>query len=575
MLAGRTPATGDGDGKPAGGGDGDEDLHQGAPEWRQAVDDHYASLADTLETMDPDERARFEDDYAQATGVLPDAIAKTLRGGLLSADPAEQAAAAQRLARLQDVDPGLVSAIPAQERRRAAAIAEFADLGLPAPSAVELAEEKRADEKPAEGAPAPQDITGGADDDGTGDDTSLAGDDEDVTDPGEEDTPSDDEVVEADERVDKTSEDEEGAVDSEIALTPQQQAQILDDLDAADDDTQLAAISAGRLVFDLLSDLNQIERQRKTGEKPSRDAINRLGEEILQTLGPEFALQMPAVQAYFALLMARQIAEDEELARQFEEKAGPVIDILMALPQVRALGVAFKASREFKRAVTVLRRRLTSRAGKPGKIKSPARPKGSTAARHFDNSERRFRQFKPRGTNQPPGTFDQTALQAFLDAGFPPKTLSAKVRRGLAAVDLLIEKVRAREPSAVIKNAMHRDDVPFPIHIPWGEPGSPDNEYRGGYGLSHIAAKHGIEAIEGVIEAIAQGTATDARGSGGKRKVIEHDGFFAIIELIKGKKGQEPAWVLTGYETDPNTDKPFDLGGIDGALFFKGKGAPR
>ena len=503
--------------------------------------------------MDPDERVRFEDDYARTTGVLPDAIAKQFRAGLLSADPAEQAVAAARLDRLKDVDPALVSAIPADERRRAQAIAEFVDLGVPPARAVELAAEK-----PARGVLPSEDLVGG---EGGAD--------------GEKDTPSDDEVVEAEEGVDKTSEDDEGEVDSEIALTPQQQAQILDDLDAADDDTQLAAISAGRLVFDLLSDLNQIERQRETGEKPSRDAINRLGEEILQTLGPEFALQMPAVQAYFALLMARQVAEDEELARQFEEKAGPVIDILMALPQVRELGVAFKASREFKRVVTVLRRRLTSRAGKPGKIKSPARPKGSKAARHFDNSGRRFRQFKPRGTNQPPGTFDQTALQAFLDAGFPPKTLSAKVRRGLAAVDLLIKKVRAREPSAVIKNAMHRDDVPFPIHIPWGEPGSPDNEYRGGYGLSHIAAKHGIEAIEGVIEAIAQGTATDARGSGGKRKVIEHDGFFAIIELIKGKKGQEPAWVLTGYETDPNTDKPFDLGGIDGALFFKGKGAPR
>ncbi len=73
MLAGRAPATGDGegDGKPDGSGDKDEDLRPGAPDWRQAVDDHYASLADTLETMDPDERSRFEDDYARATAVLP------------------------------------------------------------------------------------------------------------------------------------------------------------------------------------------------------------------------------------------------------------------------------------------------------------------------------------------------------------------------------------------------------------------------------------------------------------------------------------------------------------------------
>ncbi len=156
-LAGRAPATGEGNGKPDGGGDsGDGDLRPGAPGWRQAVDDHYASLAPALETMDPDTRARFEDDYARATGVLPDAVAKTLRGGLLSADPAGQAVAATRLARLKDVDPALVSAIPANERRRAQAIAEFVDLGLPPARAVELADEKLAD-----GAPLPQDLIGG------------------------------------------------------------------------------------------------------------------------------------------------------------------------------------------------------------------------------------------------------------------------------------------------------------------------------------------------------------------------------------------------------------------------------
>ncbi|MCH7691933.1 MAG: hypothetical protein IID50_00670, partial [Proteobacteria bacterium] len=128
------------------------DLRPGAPGWSQAVDDHYASLADALETTDPDTRARFEDDYARATGVLPEPVAKRLRAGLLSADPAEQAAAATRLARLKDVDPALVSAIPANERRRAGAIAGFVDLGLPPPRAVELAEKKLAGGRRTEGA---------------------------------------------------------------------------------------------------------------------------------------------------------------------------------------------------------------------------------------------------------------------------------------------------------------------------------------------------------------------------------------------------------------------------------------
>ncbi|MCH8215008.1 MAG: hypothetical protein IIC54_13175 [Proteobacteria bacterium] len=140
MLAGRAPATGggEGDGKP----DGDGDLRPGAPGWRQAVDDHYASLADALETMDPETRARFEDDYARTTGVLPGVIAKQLRAGLLSADPAGQAFAATRLDRLMDPDPDLIATIPENERARARAIAGFAGLGLPPARAVELAEEK-------------------------------------------------------------------------------------------------------------------------------------------------------------------------------------------------------------------------------------------------------------------------------------------------------------------------------------------------------------------------------------------------------------------------------------------------
>ncbi len=152
VLAGRAPATGDGDGKPDGGGVKDEDLRPGTPEWRQAVDDHYASLAPALETMDPETRARFEDDYARATGVLPGAVWKELLGGLLSSDPAAQAAAATRLAGLEDIDPALIEAIPADERRRAEAITGFVDLGLAPARAVELAEEKLAGGRRIEGA---------------------------------------------------------------------------------------------------------------------------------------------------------------------------------------------------------------------------------------------------------------------------------------------------------------------------------------------------------------------------------------------------------------------------------------
>ena len=46
------------------------------------------------------------------------------------------------------------------------------------------------------------------------------------------------------------------------------------------------------------------------------------------------------------------------------------------------------------------------------------------------------------------------------------------------------------------------------ITFRWGRPGS-GPEFKGGSGLSHIIAKHGIEVMENVVETITKGKIID------------------------------------------------------------------
>ena len=113
---------------------------------------------------------------------------------------------------------------------------------------------------------------------------------------------------------------------------------------------------------------------------------------------------------------------------------------------------------------------------------------------------------------------------------------------------------------------MHRDDVGA-IHFHWGIPGRGET-LKDGYGLSHIIAKHGIETIEGVIEAIARGTAKKTQIT--SRIIIEHKDHNVFVELVTGKKGQEPVWIVTGYKPGSGSIRHFNLRLLDGPLFFRG-----
>jgi hypothetical protein len=114
-------------------------------EWQALVEEHYQVAGPQMAELEPAERIGAEDDYVRKLGHLPKPLTRSLRAGMLSGEPGQEAAAALRLKTLADHDPALIAAIPEAERARAAAIAEFAELGLKPERAVELGEEKLAE----------------------------------------------------------------------------------------------------------------------------------------------------------------------------------------------------------------------------------------------------------------------------------------------------------------------------------------------------------------------------------------------------------------------------------------------
>ena len=85
------------------------------------------------------------------------------------------------------------------------------------------------------------------------------------------------------------------------------------------------------------------------------------------------------------------------------------------------------------------------------------------------------------------------------------------------------------------------------LQFPWGKEGNPKKDYEGGFGVSHIIAKHGEPVANKVIEVIANGKIIKEYGpEAGKRVNIGHDGHTAVLSLHK--KGNRETWLLTGWK---------------------------
>ena len=83
-----------------------------------------------------------------------------------------------------------------------------------------------------------------------------------------------------------------------------------------------------------------------------------------------------------------------------------------------------------------------------------------------------------------------------------------------------------------------------PIDFRWGEPGDPKQDYEGGFGFSHIIAKHGEEAAKRVPNILAYGKYYHDENENGNYLVV-HQG--AIVSL---KRRAKNFYVVSSYEAE-------------------------
>ena len=187
------------------------------------------------------------------------------------------------------------------------------------------------------------------------------------------------------------------------------------------------------------------------------------------------------------------------------------------------------------------------------------------------NEEIRLSAISPSTRGQPKDVFKRRAEDVFNKTNLKPSSPEENVRRGLSAFDVALKEKLVGGPG-VVGRAMYRPDIGFVTFV-WGEAGNPKFGFKRGMGFSKIIAKHGIEVIEPIINAIARGKIMGRRDVNTKdeRFHIEYKGFRAVFAKYNNNKIE--TWVLTGYELgDPSVvDKPFDLNKLVGPVFFKGK----
>ena len=124
----------------------------------------------------------------------------------------------------------------------------------------------------------------------------------------------------------------------------------------------------------------------------------------------------------------------------------------------------------------------------------------------------------------------------------PPRTPEENARRGREAIRFVMSTKES------VPFAMYREDVGW-IVFDYGKPGRENREFRGGFGLSHIHAKHGEEALRMLPEIIARGDFEKILSSHDKRRVrLEFRGFTAFVSLYRDKKRE--TFVITAFDFD-------------------------
>lgn len=127
-----------------------------------------------------------------------------------------------------------------------------------------------------------------------------------------------------------------------------------------------------------------------------------------------------------------------------------------------------------------------------------------------------------------------------LSAGKSVNDESVSIEKGERAVRQVLNSKRD------VPNAMYREEIGG-IDFLYGKEGDPARKFAGGYGIAHILAKHGQEAVDMIPMVIARGKMSQKYRD---RVYFSLDNYMATVRL--DFDGQKRTWLVTNFEKYAN-----------------------
>lgn len=137
------------------------------------------------------------------------------------------------------------------------------------------------------------------------------------------------------------------------------------------------------------------------------------------------------------------------------------------------------------------------------------------------------------------------------DAGFALRTKPETNMRSAISAMRKIAEGADYVPKAVVREDIERYGGDKYVGFYWGETGNPNNNFKGGYGLAHIGAKHGNEVIRQILDVLCNGK-IDRYVQGNKTVILSNGKYECVLALTKS--GNKETWLLSGWDKIEKAD---------------------
>lgn len=141
--------------------------------------------------------------------------------------------------------------------------------------------------------------------------------------------------------------------------------------------------------------------------------------------------------------------------------------------------------------------------------------------------------------------FDENNAQITSHTKFSLKTKPDVNMESAVSAMIKIAEGADYVPNAVVREDLEQYGGDKNVGFYWGKTGNPNKEYKGGYGLAHIGAKHGEEVIRQILDVMCNGK-IDRYVAGNKTAVLSNGKFECVVALTRN--GNKESWLLSGWD---------------------------